>query len=289
MYKIIGTDQKEYGPISADQIRQWIGEGRINAQTKVQAGEGADWKLLADIPEFAEALKNRVSPLPIRPSATPAKTSGLAIASLVLGILGALTCGVTALVGLVLGIISMVKIKKNGGQLGGSGIALSGTIVSAVFIVLIPVFAILAAMLLPALAKAKQRAQTIACVNNMKQLALGVRIYSSDNKDQFPPAANWCDAIRANVGSEKPFKCPSGDANQKCHYAFNAKLAGLEASKVAPDTVLIFETGGGWNLSGGPELMLDHSRHGRVFVVALADGSVQQINESRLNTLRWDP
>ena len=286
MYKIIGTDQKEYGQITADQIRQWIVEGRVNAQTKVQVGENADWKSLGDLPEFGDVLKNRVPPLPISPSTPPAKTSGMAITSLVLGVLGAVTCGATALVGLVLGIISMSKIKKSDGQLGGSGIALAGTIVSAVFLLMLPLFA---AMLLPALSKAKERAQTIQCVNNLKQLALAVRIYSGDNKDQFPPSATWCDAIQNAVGSEKVFKCPAGDQNQKCHYAFNAKLDGMDISKVDPTTVLIFETSGGWNLSGGPELMLNHSRHGRMFVVALADGSVQQIKETQLNTLRWDP
>ena len=35
-YKIIGEDQKEYGLVTGEQLRQWILEGRIGAQTKVQ-------------------------------------------------------------------------------------------------------------------------------------------------------------------------------------------------------------------------------------------------------------
>ena len=35
MYKIIGADQKEYGPVTAEQLRQWIAEGRVNGQTSV--------------------------------------------------------------------------------------------------------------------------------------------------------------------------------------------------------------------------------------------------------------
>jgi len=287
MYKIIGTDQKEYGSISADQICQWIGEGRVNAQTKVRAGEGTDWKPLADFPEFVEALKTCQPPLAIcPPPAALAKTSGLAIASLVLGILGLFTCGFTALVGLILGIVAISKIKKNEGRLRGQGLAIAGTIVSAVFLLMLPIYA---AMLLPALAKAKQRAQTINCVNNMKQLALAVRIYSTDHNDQFPPAATWCDAIQKEAGSERIFKCAAADSNQRSQYAFNAKLDGLNQAKIAPGTVLLFETEGGWNVNGGPELMLKQSRHGRIFVVALADGSVQQISEAKLGTLRWDP
>jgi uncharacterized membrane protein len=55
MYKIIGADQKEYGPISADQIRQWISEGRVNGQTQVCAEGSADWKPLEMFPEFGLA------------------------------------------------------------------------------------------------------------------------------------------------------------------------------------------------------------------------------------------
>ena len=55
MYKIIGADQKEYGPVSADQLRQWINEGRVNAQTKALADGATEWKSLAELPEFAEA------------------------------------------------------------------------------------------------------------------------------------------------------------------------------------------------------------------------------------------
>lgn len=291
MYKIIGTDQKEYGPVTADQIHQWIAQGRINAQTKAQS-DGGEWKTLGDFPEFAALLGNRVPPLsssaPATSAGTPAaaKTSGLAISSLVLGVLGFFTCGLTAVVGLILGIVALVKISNSKGAVRGQGLAIAGTVVSAIFLMMIPVGA---AMFLPAFAKAKQRAQTIQCVNNMKQLALAARIYSGDHSDHFPPAATWCDAIKPEVGSERVFKCPAGNQNERCAYAYNSRLDGLEVKNVNPNTVLFFETEGGWNVSGGPELMLKQSRHRRIFVVALADGSVQQLSASRLATLRWDP
>jgi prepilin-type processing-associated H-X9-DG protein len=288
MYKIIGADQKEYGPVTVDQLRQWIVESRINAQTRVQA-LGGDWKPLADFPEFQDLLgisPPPLSPAPLTAQAPKPKTSGLAVASLILGILGLFTCGTTALVGLILGIIAMVRIRNSGGRTGGSGLALAGTIVSAVFVLMLP---LLAAMLLPAFVSAKTKAQSIACVNNVKQLALAIRIYSTDNKDQFPPAVTWCDAIQSTVGSDKVFRCPGANSTERCHYAFNAKLSGMDVNKVAPETVLIFETTGGWNLNGGPELMLNNSRHGRWFVVGFADGSVRRLLESQMNTLRWDP
>lgn len=68
MYKIIGADGREYVCASAELLRQWIGEGRANAQTKAQASGDTDWKHLTDFPEFHAALGISASaPPPISP------------------------------------------------------------------------------------------------------------------------------------------------------------------------------------------------------------------------------
>jgi hypothetical protein len=57
MYKIVGGDQKEYGPINADELRQWIDEGRLNGQSLVKAEDTAEWRPLSTFSEFTDALK----------------------------------------------------------------------------------------------------------------------------------------------------------------------------------------------------------------------------------------
>jgi hypothetical protein len=55
MYTIVGGDGQRYGPVSADQLRQWIAQGRANGQT-VTYREGGDWKPLSTYPEFADLV-----------------------------------------------------------------------------------------------------------------------------------------------------------------------------------------------------------------------------------------
>src|SRR5439155_2547522 len=61
-------------------------------------------------------------------------------------------------------------------------------------LVVIAIIAILASLLLPALAKAKQKANATKCVSNEKQIALGYLLYASDNSDYLPLAAHEGDA-----------------------------------------------------------------------------------------------
>ncbi len=60
-YLIIGGDGKQYGPISAEDVRSWIAEGRLNGKSSVKAESDAEWRSLDMFPEFAEALGHQRS------------------------------------------------------------------------------------------------------------------------------------------------------------------------------------------------------------------------------------
>jgi hypothetical protein len=56
MYSLIGSDNKEYGPVTTEKLQQWISEGRANAETRVRREGATDWQPLSAIPELAPFL-----------------------------------------------------------------------------------------------------------------------------------------------------------------------------------------------------------------------------------------
>jgi uncharacterized membrane protein len=69
-YLIIGGDGKEYGPVTDEELRKWIGEGRLNAQSLAKAESDAEFRPLAQFPEFADTYA--------QPPATIAPPAGAA-------------------------------------------------------------------------------------------------------------------------------------------------------------------------------------------------------------------
>ncbi len=142
MYKIIGADGQQYGPVSAEQVRRWIAENRANAHTLLQPEGAADWKALSTFPEFAADLQPAPPPFAAAPppgGPAPPPASSRASAKIPAGILGillgslgihkfilgytgtglimllvtVLTCGILApvmhIIGLIEGIIYLCK------------------------------------------------------------------------------------------------------------------------------------------------------------------------------------
>jgi len=119
-------------------------------------------------------------------------------------------------------------------------------------LVVIAIIAILAAMLLPALAKAKDKALSISCINNLKQYGLGLMMYAGDNKEMTPPLG-WITAatpigpfgltgcwfcpvcgpwISSYISDTKVYQCPAtaGNIGNSGHgsYGFNCPVNAIK-------------------------------------------------------------
>jgi hypothetical protein len=108
MYKIIGADQKEYGPVTADEIRKWIAEGRANGQTLVQS-EGGPWKSLASFPELAADLSPAPPPSVPPPPGAPPLSAPSSSAEAVRAVSAPAVCLiVTAILGMLNSVVGVV-------------------------------------------------------------------------------------------------------------------------------------------------------------------------------------
>ena len=132
------------------------------------------------------------------------KTSGVAVASLVCGILFCFPlCGLAAL---ILGIVGINQTKP--GMAKGRGMAIAGTILGSLGLVFIPVL-LMISILLPALNKARETANRAKCASNMHQIGLAILLYQQDNNQAYPPDLTTLWQHEQLTGSV--FVCPSSN------------------------------------------------------------------------------
>ncbi len=122
------------------------------------------------------------------PPVVPAKTNGLAITSLVLGILSPFCLFfVTGIPAVICGIVGMNQVARSGGTQKGRGQALAGAILGGVGTLATPMLAILAGIMLPALGAAREKARTVQCMSNLRQIGVACIVYANENGNRLPP------------------------------------------------------------------------------------------------------
>ncbi len=125
MFKIIGADGQEYGPVDLAQIQEWIRGNRANGQTMAQKGGETDWKPLSSFPElsarFAAApppLQGSPPPFPPMARIPSAEVPTYLVPAILCTLLCCLPLGVPALV-----YAAKVGNKQAAGDIEGARIA----------------------------------------------------------------------------------------------------------------------------------------------------------------------
>jgi len=114
---------------------------------------------------------------------TQKKTLGMAVVSLILGcffIIPFLNL-LTGLVAITLGVIALIKISNNQDTLKGKGLAITGISLGALGMLMIPVIAIMAAIAIPNLLRARMNANDAAAIANVKMISSAIENYQASN------------------------------------------------------------------------------------------------------------
>lgn len=149
-------------------------------------------------------------------------------------------------------------------------------------LVVIAIIAILAAILFPVFAKAREKARQATCLNNQKQLATSFVMYTQDNDEMLPALGTvgngWMQAIDRYVGNAKVFDCPSKSGNGALsggpvEYGFNSNVEKMALGDMEPSsTVLTADVRLGLLALGG--LTDQDRRHLSGIIASFADGHV---------------
>jgi prepilin-type processing-associated H-X9-DG protein len=139
--------------------------------------------------------------------------------------------------------------------------------------------AILAAILFPVFARARENARLASCESNVKQIELGLIQYTQDNNEKFP-AGDFQSAVARYAVSDAVFHCPADEAGG-VDYSLNTNLQGVSLEKLNhPEAVVAVYEGKGQKLD---------FRHGGKAVVGFADGHVRAVTQAQAQALRWKP
>ena len=176
-------------------------------------------------------------------------------------------------------------------------------------LVVIAIIAILASLLLPTLARSKTEAKRIVCINNLKQVGLGLRMWANDNGSKYPwqvdvdhggskDSPEWVDNFRAcarELVNPKILVCPqekektvAPDWDSASGFDNVSYFAGLTADETKPQSLLsgdgnIIGGGGGvdlhWSTFAGDSIdaTWDGTVHGERGHIARGDGGVQKM------------
>lgn len=143
---------------------------------------------IPDDARVCTSCSTELTPPPTLNRQISTKTSGLAVAALILGILSLFSCGITAIPAIILGIIGYVYIEKSGGRLTGRGFAVTGIVSPVIALCIVCVL-----FYLPDISKIIH--PKVVCASNLSGIGRAMLIYANDYDNKFPraggPTTEW--------------------------------------------------------------------------------------------------
>jgi hypothetical protein len=147
--------------------------------------------------------------LPLQP---PTQRCGLALASLILGIVGLVVCPLGPLFGIpavICGHVAQSRIRNSGGTLGGAGLAIAGLITGYIAIAMIVFTGLLAAVAVPNFVKARTAAQRNACMMNLRSMDGAKRTWALENRKLETAVPTEADLFGADKYMREKPTCPA--------------------------------------------------------------------------------
>jgi prepilin-type N-terminal cleavage/methylation domain-containing protein len=156
-------------------------------------------------------------------------------------------------------------------------------------LVVIAIIAILASILFPVFARAREKARQTKCTSNQRQIAIGIQMYCQDHGDKYfddPVTSSWTSSM-GNSGSEDLYDCVStstkgtGGAPE---YGMNSCIFGMALSRVynPSNTLLTADMNasastGNFGINGDNLETAISARHGNSFIASMVDGSIRTL------------
>ncbi len=131
---------------------------------------------------------------------------GMAVGSLICGLGGFVSCGLAGLVGIILGIVALVRAGNQPQRYGGKGMAIGGICAGGMSLIMLPM---LLAILLPSLSRARELSKRLVCGANMKGTGTAMMIYANGYAGQVP---TFEILIEHGEMVAEQLNCPSSDA-----------------------------------------------------------------------------
>ena len=305
----VSRNGQQLGIFAEEEARAKLAAGEIAGHDLAWREGMAEWQPLAVV--LQGGAVNPFQP-PAAPVVAPTTASGLAIASLVCGIVGIITCGFTLglapLAAVITGHMALGSIKRSGGLKTGRGMAIAGLVMGYLFLALTGV-AIAASIMVPTYNLITAQAHQMKAASNCRQIQGLLMAYAADHNGQYPdsmpvPGTNALPSTSNDVfkalfrdgltTDEKIFGSPASRYNSdgligeapgfeqalapgENHWA----MAAGRTSDSAPTGAWVFENPADaswppkWNADAAGKPLRGRAWAGGKIVVGLTDGSIE--------------